>query len=246
MPDYPHGLGAKPSIPDHRDLIYPMAAGLDQPVDLRADMPYVWDQGQLGSCVPHGVLAAVNNAEKRSGIRQVSGSALFTYYVGRDIEGTTDYDSGLYVRDGIKAANKGVADRWAWPYDIERFTEQPPQHAYDSARHAGALTYSRVINGTAGIAAALRESLPVVIGMTVYPSIFDVDSSGIINVGINDEAPAGGHCMLIVGYIPSADRYILRNSWSTAWGDEGYGYLAVVDFLRDAFTSDLWVVNNAS
>lgn len=247
MPEYPYGLGAKPSLPDHRDRVFVAAAGIDHEIDLRPEMPLVWDQGQLGSCVAHGALAGLNHAEREAGVRQVSGSALFVYYNGRLIEGTTDYDSGLYVRDGIKAMNRwGVADRWAWPYDVSEFTTEPSRHAYDSAKGAGALGYSRVINGTAGIAAALMANKPVVIGMTVYESIFDVGPDGIINVGINDQAPAGGHCMAIVGYVPSMDSYILRNSWSASWGAEGYGYMKVMDFLRDAFTSDLWVVDVAS
>jgi hypothetical protein len=32
----------------------------------------------------------------------------------------------------------------------------------------------------------------------------------------------GGHAIAIVGY--SADRFIIRNSWGTPWGDQGYAY----------------------
>ncbi len=32
----------------------------------------------------------------------------------------------------------------------------------------------------------------------------------------------GGHAICIVGY--TADRFIIRNSWGTGWGDKGFGY----------------------
>jgi C1A family cysteine protease len=36
------------------------------------------------------------------------------------------------------------------------------------------------------------------------------------------ETVRGGHAIAIVGY--SADRLIIRNSWGTPWGDQGYAY----------------------
>lgn len=43
----------------------------------------------------------------------------------------------------------------------------------------------------------------------------------------------GGHAVALVGYTP--DRFIVRNSWGVAWGDDGYGY-ASQDYARNAFT----------
>ncbi len=43
----------------------------------------------------------------------------------------------------------------------------------------------------------------------------------------------GGHAVALVGYTP--DRFIVRNSWGTGWGDDGFGY-ASEDYARDAFT----------
>ena len=37
----------------------------------------------------------------------------------------------------------------------------------------------------------------------------------------------------MVGY--TADRFIIRNSWGTGWGDKGFGY-ASIPYARDAFT----------
>jgi hypothetical protein len=43
----------------------------------------------------------------------------------------------------------------------------------------------------------------------------------------------GGHAVALVGY--TKDRFIVRNSWGTTWGDKGYGY-ASNDYALQAFT----------
>jgi hypothetical protein len=43
----------------------------------------------------------------------------------------------------------------------------------------------------------------------------------------------GGHAVALVGYTP--DRFIVRNSWGTTWGDNGYGY-ASLGYAQAAFT----------
>ena len=35
----------------------------------------------------------------------------------------------------------------------------------------------------------------------------------------------GGHAIAIVGYT-SQGRFIVRNSWGTGWGDQGFGYVS--------------------
>jgi hypothetical protein len=43
----------------------------------------------------------------------------------------------------------------------------------------------------------------------------------------------GGHAVAIVGY--KTDRFIVRNSWGTEWGDKGFGY-ASLQYAQAAFT----------
>lgn len=47
------------------------------------------------------------------------------------------------------------------------------------------------------------------------------------------ETTRGGHAVALVGYTP--DRFIVRNSWGTGWGDNGYGY-ASNEYASAAFT----------
>jgi hypothetical protein len=43
----------------------------------------------------------------------------------------------------------------------------------------------------------------------------------------------GGHAVCLVGY--TKDRFIVRNSWGTTWGDKGFGY-ALDAYAKEAFT----------
>ncbi len=43
----------------------------------------------------------------------------------------------------------------------------------------------------------------------------------------------GGHAVALVGY--TADRFIVRNSWGTGWGDKGFGYASAA-YAQAAFT----------
>lgn len=49
----------------------------------------------------------------------------------------------------------------------------------------------------------------------------------------------GGHAIALVGY--TTDRFIVRNSWGTQWGDKGFGY-ATDAYATAAFTEAYGVV----
>lgn len=58
------------------------------------------------------------------------------------------------------------------------------------------------------------------------------DNSGNLDT-YRPETARGGHAVALVGYTP--DRFIVRNSWGTAWGDKGFGYASLA-YAQDAFT----------
>jgi papain like protease len=47
------------------------------------------------------------------------------------------------------------------------------------------------------------------------------------------ETVRGGHAVALVGY--TSDRFMVRNSWGTQWGDKGFGYASLA-YAEDAFT----------
>jgi hypothetical protein len=58
------------------------------------------------------------------------------------------------------------------------------------------------------------------------------------NLDVYNEYPdghprKGGHAVTLIGY--TQDRFIVRNSWGTTWGDKGYGYASLA-YAQTAFT----------
>lgn len=47
------------------------------------------------------------------------------------------------------------------------------------------------------------------------------------------ETARGGHAVALVGY--TRDRFIVRNSWGTGWGDKGFAYASLA-YAQEAFT----------
>ena len=58
------------------------------------------------------------------------------------------------------------------------------------------------------------------------------ETKGLLDVYKRNTAH-GGHAVALVGY--TKDRFIVRNSWGTTWGDKGFAY-ASLGYAQDAFT----------
>jgi C1A family cysteine protease len=51
----------------------------------------------------------------------------------------------------------------------------------------------------------------------------------------------GNHAMLIVGYNPQSKEFIVKNSWGTSFGDQGYWYMHE-NILDQQNAGDVWVL----
>ncbi len=237
--------GWVPDLPDARDFMYAapeaVLADLPKSVDLRPDCPPVYDQGQLGSCTANGIGAAFEYQQRKEQLADFMPSRLFIYYNERVIEGTVDQDSGAMIRDGIKVVNKlGVCDEKTWGYDIARFTEKPPAEAFTEATGHQATVYRRVLPVLHQMQGCLAAGTPFVLGFSVYESFEspEVAKTGVVPLPPRSERLLGGHCVVAVGYDDDSQRFLIRNSWGTGWGMDGYctmpyGYLTDPSLARD-------------
>jgi C1A family cysteine protease len=172
-------------------------------------------------------------------------SRLFIYYEERLIEGIVNYDSGAYIRDGIKVVNKkGAPLENLWPYIITRFKTKPTTAAYNDALKRKATAYQRCAN-FAAVKSALAQGYPVVVGFDVYESFeYPVtNNTGMMPYpNTATEQLLGGHAVALVGYNDNTNRFIARNSWGTGWGDNGYFYMPYQVIQNTSMSSDFWII----
>jgi len=233
---------------DHRDYKYQITQKtIIDIVDLRPYCTTIENQGSLGSCTGQSIAGAIELLNKRNG-KPTDVSRLFIYYYERVLLGTVNYDSGAYIRDGIKATNKyGVSLESYWPYDIRKFRQEPITEAKNDALNRKVTRYERV-NDFNGCVDALTNGYPIVMGFYVYDSFM---SKNVARTGImpypntKREKLLGGHAVLLVGYNKTKKVFIVRNSWGTSWGDKGYFYMPF-DIVNPNMSSDYWIIKSVN
>jgi C1A family cysteine protease len=240
-------------LPDHRDLMYAappqVLTALPSKTDLRAKCPPVYDQGQLGSCTANAIAAAIEFDLMKEKKNVFIPSRLFIYYNERVMEGTVDSDSGAQIRDGVKSvASKGDCPEKLWPYDINKFTEKPPQSCFKEGVKHKAVQYQRVIRDLNQMKGCMASGYPFVFGFSVYQSFESqqVAKSGHASMPAPGEKAVGGHAVVAVGYDDSQNWFIVRNSWGTGWGMKGYFTLPYAYLLNESLSDDFWTIRIVS
>jgi C1A family cysteine protease len=239
-----HRYGWKPSLPDLRDHVADASELkiLDE-VDPRADLPDVFDQGHLGSCTANAVAAAVEYDARLNGSDPRFLSRLWIYFYERKLEGAaTDQDTGAFGRDGLKVCHKlGVPLEQDWPYDITKFSQEPPA-SLDSEAHQHRISNYRVVpRNLDSMKAVLSNRQTIAFGFSVHESFESepVAQTGIAPLPTRGEKVLGGHEVLLVGYLKDEPNYgLVRNSWGAGWGIKGYFLMPWAYFLDAHLASD--------
>ena len=243
--------GWQPDLPDHRDYVYsaPLTMfphGVPPAVDLRSLCPPVYDQGQLGSCTANAIAGAMEFDRKKQNLPDFVPSRLFIYYNERVMEGTVPSDAGAMIRDGIKSVAKiGAPPEADWPYDISKFAEKPPAKAYTDAKLDRAIHYQRLVHTLHQFQGCLASGFGFVFGFTVYESFESetVAKTGIMPMPAPNEKKLGGHAVMAVGYDTSTRMMIVRNSWSSDWGQNGY-FMMPFEYIISPNCSDFWTIRS--
>jgi C1A family cysteine protease len=219
---------------------------LPKKVDLRSEMSPIVDQGSLGSCTANAIASGLREYLLMSSQENWAElSRLFLYWHERQLEGHISEDSGAYIRDGMKVLQKiGVCPEVDYPYIISNFRDTPVREAELHAANYRISDYHRIADLYA-LKAALAESLPVVIGMQLFESFQSPEAAATGKIPIpkkSKERVLGGHAMLAVGYEDrgKSGHVIVRNSWGTAWGDQGYCYMPYKMFQDPDSLMDMW------
>jgi C1A family cysteine protease len=241
--------GVIPDKKDERDYIFSakVSAELPSKVDLRPYSGEIENQLMTGSCVANATCSALELMYRKEHDNDIDLSRMYVYYWAREpYPNLKEVDGGAYMRDGFKVCNqRGVPLEEYWDFIESKVNERPSGIADEQAPDNKAIRYERVPNDSIdGIKAALNDGFPVIFGTWLTEEFYYI-SGPIENqnyrgrLGYTDVI--GGHAMNIVGYDDDMNggSLIVENSWSTAWGDNGYCAFPYEVFTNDGM--DCWV-----
>lgn len=240
-------------------------------VDLRPQMPGVYDQHQIGSCTSNAVAACIQFVRKKNGQQpDFRPSRLFIYYFGRQLANTGNQDSGLSFDDAMSVVgNKGVPSETDWPYDgtppddkgkfppTSRAVAPPPRDITNKALAHRVTTWQHLERQLDQLETCLAQGYPFAFGFTIYKSFFDNNQTpptALANIPVPPaiDQPVGGHAVVAVGYDQNKRIFICRNSWNVTdisdrpVGDGGHFYMPYEYMLDSDLTQDFVTIRAIS
>ncbi len=218
---------------------------LPERIDLRSFCPPVENQLRTNSCVANAVVGALEFHQKKNKMPLTDISRLFVYYNARSLSEMEQKDSGSYIHHGMAAVLAfGACEERMWPFQEAMVTTRPTEACYKNARNYDAVQYARTPRGVPALT-ALSQGLPVVFGMFAPGEYYEVAAkTGKMPRPdqVATRKPPSGHAMLIVGYDLSEKCYLVRNSWSAQWAEDGYVWIPFETMDAWSQEEDFWTI----
>ncbi|XP_060537699.1 procathepsin L-like [Pantherophis guttatus] len=198
-----------PDIPDHVDW------------RTKGGVTEVKDQGECGSCWSFSATGALEGMHFKKTGKLVSLSE--QNLMDCSTEPQNDGCDGGYTHLAFETVRKlgGINSEKSYPYDGKLGScRYDPQESITRCNSFGQI----MENDEKGLQEAVAKIGPISVGIDARSKKFGYYKSGIFREP-NDGEKQTNHAMLIVGYNDSSvgnGYWILKNSWSTLWGEEGY------------------------
>jgi len=191
----------------------------------------VKDQGQCGSCWAFSTTGSLEGAhyvatgELLSFSEQQLVDCAGLKYGNYACNGGLQESAYAYYEDGMKAELESV-----YPY-FSGTTQKKGTCAYDSSSTT-AVTVSDYLAVTPNTPSQMKSALttqPLAVSIEADKMVFQTYKTGVLNS--TKCGTSLDHAVLAVGYGTEAgqDYWLVKNSWNTTWGDQGYIKLAIVD-----------------
>jgi C1A family cysteine protease len=242
------------------------------------NFPDVYYQSPLNSCTGNALAFCYEFDMLKQKIsfgpnKSSTPSRLFIYYYERVKENRIGLDKGALMSDGIEVLlEKGVCSETDWPYDATKYSEEPSTEAINNAnahktiKETSKDSFIALHNTSNNIKNTLKLGFPVVFGFKVYSSFFTIHNppsnyNNIYTMPIpaESETIVGGHAAVFVGFKEQEKVFIVRNSWGSTWGDNGYFYMPydIIDSTKNVvvgdkiktvgvYVSDIWSIMEVS
>jgi len=189
----------------------------------------VKDQGQCGSCWAFSATEAVESAYVIAGNEQVIMSPQELVDCSKGLLSNHGCNGGMYYNGWKWEKSHMTMKESDYPYVSGTTKEAGSSCEYDASKGVtNVSTYGQVSGDVESIKDAIKTKGPVSIAINAETKVFQTYKSGIITA--DDGCPTKiDHAVLAVGYGYDGDQgyFIVRNSWNTVWGDEGYVKLAM-------------------
>lgn len=201
----------------------------------------VKDQGTCGSCVSFGtagMIEAMALIECNTDLDLSEADLHFRPDHGENC-------NGWYPNSALwSVKQRGVTDEVRFPY-ASAFVNGAPhyQTAPDRAQHLYNYTSSCWQVFDAYRKDYLTHKGPMTACFTVYDDFFSYGSGVYRHIS---GGRAGGHCVLVIGYSEAEGCWICKNSWGTAWGDNGFFKIAYRECGIDSLLSPFFGVEGVT
>jgi len=245
-------LNVKPSAKTEEDFTFEHAAATDAVAraptvppskDLRAAWWKVNDQGSTGSCVGWGTADGLLRWYFVQAGRVKNNELLAPRFIWSASKETDAYttqptsfieEEGTSLKAALDVARKFGAVRDAvLPFATGALYPDDAKTFYALASQLKILTYFNLGTTLANWKTWLATKGPILTRLDVDATRDAATDNKGNMVEYQPDTTRGGHCVALVGY--RKDSFIVRNSWGTAWGDNGFGYASLA-YAQAAFT----------
>jgi C1A family cysteine protease len=217
--------------------------------DLRATWWRIADQGSTGSCVGWACADSVVRWHFVKAARLTETTPLsprFLWMASKETDPfltrpTTFIETeGTSLKAALDVARKfGVVRDSTLPFGSGRLYPGQASTFYAIAAQLKIIAYFNLGTNQTNWRIWLATNGPILTRLNVDDTWY----KATVNDGNMDEyfpdTARGGHAVALVGY--SSGRFIVRNSWGTDWGDDGFAYASLA-YAQDAFTEAYGVV----